>query len=154
VAACVGCDQGTKAIATARLRNAEPRRLLGGTLELHHAENTGGFLGLGDRLPPPLRRALFVGGVGVLLVILLRFALTDRSGSWLRLAAIACLLGGGAGNLVDRIALGHVRDFAILHAGPLHTGIFNLADVAVTVGCAMLALSGKRGPAPQETRHV
>jgi len=150
----VGCDQGTKAIATAHLRNAEPRRLLGGTLELYHAENVGGFLGLGDRLPPPLRRAIFVGGVGALLVILLRLALADRTGSWVRLAAVASILGGGAGNLVDRVALGHVRDFAVLHAGPLHTGVFNLADVAVMAGCVMLAFGGgRRAPDAREHRH-
>ena len=42
---------------------------------------------------------------------------------------------GGAGNLIDRVFRdGHVVDYLVVNVGPLHTGVFNLADIAITLG--------------------
>ena len=49
-------------------------------------------------------------------------------------AAVAAIVGGGIGNLVDRVQLGAVRDFLNVGIGSLRTGIFNLADMAITFG--------------------
>jgi signal peptidase II len=57
---------------------------------------------------------------------------------------VACIVGGGAGNVLDRLASGHVRDFAVLHVGPLTTGIFNVADVTITLGCGVLVILSSR----------
>ena len=52
------------------------------------------------------------------------------------------MIGGGAGNLIDRLRFGgRVTDFIYLAAGPLHTGVFNIADMAITGGVLWLALS-------------
>jgi len=143
---CVGCDLAAKSLAETALRGESPRLLLGGALELRYAENTGGFLSLGARLPVPLRSVAFVVvAAGALLGIAI-VAVRDASPALPRVLAVACILGGGAGNLVDRLAFGHVRDFAVLHVGPLGTGIFNVADVAVTLGCgALVVLSWRSG---------
>ena len=139
---CVGCDLAAKSLAETALRGESPRLLLGGALELRYAENTGGFLSLGARLPVPLRSVAFVV---VAARALLGIAIV-ASPALPRVLAVACILGGGAGNLVDRLAFGHVRDFAVLHVGPLGTGIFNVADVAVTLGCgALVVLSWRSG---------
>ncbi len=52
------------------------------------------------------------------------------------------IIGGGIGNLIDRIMRdGRVTDFIYLEAGPLHTGIFNVADMAITIGVMWLLVS-------------
>lgn len=55
--------------------------------------------------------------------------------------ASALIIGGGIGNLIDRISSGFARDFVVLSFGPIRTGIFNVADVAVTVGALLLIAS-------------
>ena len=54
----------------------------------------------------------------------------------------ACLvLAGGASNWVDRLARGSVVDFMNVGVGPLRTGVFNVADVAIMIGVSMLVLA-------------
>jgi signal peptidase II len=129
-------DQWTKAIARAALMGRMPRHF--GVLTLLFAENRGAFLSLGSNLPPGVRAALFDGLVAVALiaatVVLFRRRRDD--------IALAVIVGGGAGNLADRIRLGgRVTDFLYLAAGPLHTGVFNVADMAITAGVLWLIVA-------------
>lgn len=62
--------------------------------------------------------------------------------------ALGLIVGGALGNVIDRIALGHVIDFLDFHIGAYHWPAFNLADSAITVGAAIVlygALIGGRG---------
>jgi signal peptidase II len=149
VLGCIGCDQATKSLATAALQGKTPRFLLGDVLELRYAENTGGFLSLGARLSAPVRNLVFVVAVSVLLAGLAVFVLRDRSLVFPQLLAAAFIIAGGFSNLIDRIALGYVRDFAVLRFGPLRTGVFNLADVAVTLGCIAFVVWGWHSSRPR-----
>ena len=143
LATAVGCDQATKRLARQSLADAPPISLLAGALRFEYAENAGGFLSLGADLPVRLRFFLFVPLVGAILAGSL--ALAPRSTSALQLWGLSLLAGGGAGNLIDRIAHdGRVVDFINLGLGPLRTGVFNLADVAVTTGVVLLAFAGLR----------
>jgi len=143
LALAVGCDQATKRLARQSLADAPPLSFLAGALRLEYAENAGGFLSLGAELPDRVRFFLFIPLVGVILAGSL--ALAPRSTSALQLWGLSLLAGGGAGNLIDRIAHdGRVVDFINLGLGPLRTGVFNLADVAVTTGVVLLAFSGLR----------
>jgi signal peptidase II len=131
--ATVACDHATKTVATSRLAHQEPRSLLAGIIRLEYAENTGGFLSLGADLPVRSRQVLFTAGTGVLLVCLVAAALRAR---WSRtqLIGVALLVAGGASNLIDRVLSGRVVDFLNVGIGPVRTGIFNVADVALMVG--------------------
>ena len=143
LATAVGCDQATKRLARQSLADAPPVSLLSGALRLEYAENAGGFLSLGSELPGGIRFFLFIPLVGAILAGSL--ALAPRSTSALQLWGLSLLAGGGAGNLIDRIAHdGRVVDFINLGLGPLRTGVFNLADVLVTTGVILLACSGLR----------
>jgi signal peptidase II len=57
---------------------------------------------------------------------------------------VALFVAGGASNLVDRIAHGVVIDFMNVGIGPLRTGIFNVADVAIMLGAGILMFEGYR----------
>jgi signal peptidase II len=136
----IAADQGTKALARAKLMNAEPLKY--GVLTLLHTENPGAFLSLGAELPPNLRHLIFDGLVSIGLLAAAFVLFTGRMQPGSDDVAIALIIGGGAGNLIDRFRLGgRVTDFIYLQAGPLHTGVFNVADMAITGGVLWLALS-------------
>jgi signal peptidase II len=81
--------------------------------------------------------ALIAIAVSVVLVIWLKRL--GRSDTWIAVA-LALILGGAIGNLYDRIVLGHVIDFILVHWKDHLFPAFNLADSAITVGAIMLAL--------------
>ena len=78
-------------------------------------------------------------------IALIGWLLVRHAGERLFCAGLALILGGAIGNLWDRIVLGHVVDFVLLHAGGWHFPAFNVADSAITVGAALLILDGLRG---------
>jgi len=82
--------------------------------------------------------ALIAVGVSAVLVVWLKRM--GRDDTWLAIA-LALVLGGALGNLYDRIALGHVIDFILVHwQNRWYFPAFNFADSAITVGAIMLAL--------------
>src|SRR5436309_5181116 len=120
-------------MAQARLSDAPPVSYLNGLVRLEYAENSGAFLSLGSRLPPGARFLLLEVMVGSLLAIGLALTLFSDRMRLSQKAVLALALGGGLGNLIDRVARGVVVDFVSLGIGPLRTGIFNFADVAITL---------------------
>jgi signal peptidase II len=141
----IAADQLTKAAARRSLLDAAPKRY--GVLTLLYAENTGAFLSLGANLPPRTRGLIFSGVVAIALAAGLWALITNRIGGTADSIAVAFILGGGIGNLIDRVARdGRVTDFLYLAAGPLHTGVFNVADVAITGGVIWLMLTWAFGP--------
>jgi len=142
----VGCDQATKLVARAHLPRHDAISLLGDTLRLRYIENPGAFLGLGGTLPAEVRHALLVVGVGVAVAALVLFSIVRvvRPATVLQVTALALVCGGGIGNLIDRIWRdGRVIDFLNVGVGPLRSGIFNFADVALLAGAALLLLAGR-----------
>jgi signal peptidase II len=143
--ALIGCDQITKDLARQGLADASPRMILGGLVRLTYAENPGTFMGLGAELNEGLRFAVYsASAIVVLVCIVLLFAYADRVNRLISFGS-AVLLAGAIGNLVDRFVNdGRVIDFMVVGAGPLHTGVFNVADVLIAVGL-VLFLFGFRG---------
>ena len=142
--ACVGCDQATKSLAEAYLTETEVQSFLGDTLRLQLAHNTGAFLSLGANLPEAWREGIFSTGTAALLLVLLAFTLFFKSATTLEIVAYSLFLAGGAGNLIDRVMCGYVVDFMNVGIGPLRTGIFNVADIAVTFAVFVLVAESLR----------
>lgn len=132
--ACVGCDQATKTVAESTLSGSPSISFLGDFIRFELASNPGAFLSLGAELPESVRRLIFQAVVPLTLVALC--VLAGHSGA--SVLALGLIAGGGLGNWIDRIAhSGAVTDFVSLGAGPLRTGIFNLADVFIVAGVAL-----------------
>jgi signal peptidase II len=140
VAAIITVDLVTKAIAERTLSDRETIHLLGDTVRIGYVLNAGVFLSLGHALSPRLRFWLFVVGVGGVLAMLLGLTFKDPHFRKPEVVAVAAIVGGGLGNLCDRIQLGVVRDFMNVGIGSLRTGIFNVADMAITFGGIALLL--------------
>lgn len=79
--------------------------------------------------------------LAIVIIVVLVVWLRRLAAGQVRLATgLALILGGAAGNLIDRLAYGHVIDFIDLYYGSWHWPTFNIADSAITVGAALLLL--------------
>jgi signal peptidase II len=132
-------DQASKAWAVRRLKTGEVVRVFEGLLHFSYAENPGiafGRLQEGGEFGRWMLSAL--AGLAVV-GLLLYFFRTSRTDDRL-LGALALLLAGVAGNLTDRVRLGHVVDFIDVFIGSYQWPTFNVADAAICTGAALLAL--------------
>ena len=150
VGSTIGCDRVTKHVATTLLAGVSARSYLADTVRLEYVENAGGFLGLGADWPDAVRMTLFTTGTGLVLLVMVGLAVRLH---WhgRRLIGVWLVFAGGASNWVDRVARGSVVDFMNVGVGPLRTGIFNVADVAIMVGVAALLLDAFRTGDSQRT---
>lgn len=143
VLCCVGCDQLTKEIAKQNLKGKDILSWGQNIFRLQYAENPGAWLSLGAAWPNSVRFWVFIVlPAAVLCGLMFTGAFTNKlSRSHLELLALSLLVGGGWGNLLDRIGReGHVVDFLNLGIGSLRTGIFNVADVLIMIGVGGLLL--------------
>jgi signal peptidase II len=135
----IGCDHATKAAATALLESDSVVSLAGGAVRLELAHNPGAMLSLGADLPAAVRIPVLLVLVPLALLAAALVALRSTSSRTLSLFAGALLAGGGLSNWIDRLVHdGLVIDFVSLGIGPVRTGIFNVADVAVVMGALLL----------------
>ena len=82
----------------------------------------------------------FFTGLGSVAALLMIWMLTQHAGQRLFGFAIACVLGGAVGNVIDRVLYGYVVDFLDFHYAGIHFPAFNVADSAITLGAACLIL--------------
>jgi signal peptidase II len=139
----IGCDRATKHVAATALAGAPIQSFLAGTVQLQYAENAGGFLSVGANLPPAARTAVFTIGTGLVLIALVATGIRMRVSGW-RLVGLTLFLAGGASNWFDRATRGSVVDFISVGLGPLRTGIFNVADVAILLGVTLVMIEEVR----------
>lgn len=134
----IGCDQLSKNIVRKTVEYQEHIALISDSFILTKVENKGAMMGLGADLSPMLKIILLQGvPIIVLLILLFRILQKPKMNSAL-VFAFACVIGGGIGNLIDRIAHGQVTDFFHIDLGFVKTGIFNMADVSVTMGVLLI----------------
>lgn len=145
VVACVGCDQTTKIYAERYLPDSRLIRFLGDTVRLQVAHNDGAFLSLGAKASKHWRDAVLRVGIAAFLICLALYAVLRSQSHALSTLALALMIAGGTSNLIDRyVNDGYVVDFINIGLGPLRTGIFNVADVALMAGLAIWMVQGWR----------
>jgi len=141
----VGCDQATKRIAMNALKPTAGYTYLGDTFRLQYAENRGAFLSLGASLPEDARFVMLTVSVGLLLIGLLGYSLWSNKLTPVQVSGYALIVGGGLSNWVDRaLHHGSVVDFMNMGIGPLRTGVFNVADLAIMGGIGVLLVASWR----------
>jgi signal peptidase II len=127
-------DQGTKALVEGSMRPGESVTVIPGFLSITHIRNDGGAFGiLGGS-----QSVLLVGSVIAVVIVL--WMLLSGQASRLTILGCGLILGGAAGNLLDRLTTGEVTDF--VHFSFWY--VFNAADAAITVGVAALLISALR----------
>jgi signal peptidase II len=143
VAGTVGCDGVTKRLAAENLAGLPVQSFLADTIRLSYTENTGGFLSLGETLPEWARTTLFTVATGALLLLLVVVAWRSGWRRW-RAVALSLFIAGGVSNWIDRLVDGKVVDFLNVGIGGVRTGVFNVADIAITVGAALFLFAESR----------
>ncbi len=151
-AVVVALDRWTKAWASARLPFGQPVPVVGDYLRFTYTRNSGVAFGLGQGTHFPY----YIFSLIAIAVILWMFwrgrggtgEAAGGAGTWTRAArrfALALILGGAVGNLVDRVSIsGEVVDFIEVGIPQWHWPVFNVADSAVTVGVILFALTWVR----------
>jgi signal peptidase II len=144
-------DQLTKTWALDRLEPARPVVVVPDFFHLTLVMNPGVAFGMFAGVPPEWRW-LVMGLSLVALVLLCSLAMRIvPGGGWLGTVAIGLVLGGAAGNLLDRWRLGAVVDFIDVFWKSYHWPAFNVADSAITVGVVLLGVQlafAREQPAP------
>jgi len=134
----VGCDQISKSIVRKEIGYYENIKVYVDNITLTKVENTGAFLSMGSVLPQFLKFALLIILPAIVLLMGLYFIMTKARLSRLTIIGAAFVIGGGIGNLYDRIRFGSVTDFLHIDFIIFQTGVFNLADVSIMVGMGMI----------------
>jgi signal peptidase II len=133
-------DQLVKALVRSRLTLHESVTVIPGFFDLTRVHNTGAAYGFLNGVDFPFKTALLACvalaaliGLGVYAAALDRKQLLTRAG-------LTLVIGGAAGNLIDRVTAGYVLDFVDLYRGDWHFWAFNVADSAITIGVVLMIL--------------
>jgi len=141
VLANAGCDQISKNVAREQLDYYETVNVIGEHLILTKIENTGAFLSAGDSLDSSVK-FLFLSILPLIALCYgIYYLLTHSQLPRLLVLGICFVIGGGLGNLYDRIIFGSVTDFLHIDFFVIKTGIFNLADVSIMIGMIMIIIN-------------
>ena len=143
IGATIGCDRVTKHVAATTLSETSSRSFLADTFRLETLRIRARSWVSVPTGRSPVRTAVFGVGNGLLLLGVAVVAMRSR---WPRrsLVGVAFFVAGGASNLLDRITSGMAIDFMNVGIGPLRTGIFNVADMAIMLGASIFVLEGYR----------
>ncbi|MDT3402593.1 signal peptidase II [Mucilaginibacter terrae] len=147
----IGCDQVSKNVVRHNVQYNEQISLIDGFFTLTKVENTGAFLSLGNELPHIAKMILL--NIFPLLTMLaaIVFVIKYAKKSKLLLVGVCFIVGGGIGNLYDRVLHGSVTDFMHMNFGIFQTGVFNMADVSIMIGafvCAYYSYFSRSFPQP------
>ena len=129
-------DQVTKYLVNANLAPYASVTLIENFFYLSHVRNPGGAFGVLSWMSPNVFVVVSALAIGVVFIF---FASLEKS-QRLAAVALALILGGAVGNLVDRVRLGQVIDFIDIHWHSLKWPAFNVADSAITIGVLLLII--------------
>lgn len=132
-------DQSSKAWAVRRLRLGDDINLIPGFLNFAYAQNTGVAFSMLDDHGATGRWGLSIVAMVAGVLVVYFFWRTPRTDDRI-LGALALLLAGIVGNVVDRMRLGFVVDFIDVQFGSWHYPTFNVADMAIVCGAGILIL--------------
>jgi len=138
--AVVALDQITKWLVRTRVPLHESVGVIPGLLDITHVRNTGAAYGFLDSVDFP-GKAIVIALVALAALIgIAVYAATLTGRHLLPRLGVALIIGGAAGNLVDRLVIGSVVDFVDVYRGSWHFWAFNVADSAITVGVVLMIL--------------
>jgi signal peptidase II len=149
-AAIVAADQLTKLWIDRSFELHQSRVLIDGLLRLTYVQNHGAAFGLLADAGLPNQALIFTLVSLVALGAIAVYAWRLPSGQRLAQHALACVMGGAVGNLIDRARHGYVIDFVDVHWGLHHWPAFNVADSAISVGVALLVLDVALAPRSED----
>ena len=142
-------DRWTKAWIQSRFDLSESATVIDGFFNITYVRNTGVAFGIFSSISSPAKTLLLSVFTAFAAVIVIAYSVRNPAGHRLLQVALALILGGALGNLYDRLAYGYVVDFLEFYIRTYHWPAFNVADSAITIGVALLALEIIRNESPR-----
>ena len=133
-------DQVTKALVVSAFALHGGSEVIPGFFDLTRVHNAGAAFGMMNTMEFPFKTALLALVATVALAGLAAYAMMLPASQRLARLGLAMIVGGAAGNLIDRIRQGYVVDFIDFYWRDWHFWAFNVADAAITVGVALMIL--------------
>lgn len=127
-------DQTSKYLARHNIHDKEIIHLITDVILLNKAENSGAAMGIGSNLPSTIKTIYFQILPFIFLLYLTRMLINSHEFSKLTIIGVSFSIGGGFGNICDRLIHGSVTDFVTLNIGIFKESIFNIADVSIVIG--------------------
>ena len=140
----IASDQISKVWVRNNFESYIEKSIIGDVFTLIKVENTGAFLGMGSELPETLRILLLIVLPIIVLIAITIYTYILEKDTMYKTTTIgfSLIIGGGVGNIFDRVVYGSVTDFLYLDFGGIFkTGIFNIADLSVTIGMILILIS-------------
>lgn len=139
VAAVVAAlDQAAKALALFLLEKGQEVAVIPGFFNLTLHFNPGAAFGLLANVADGQRQLVLAATTLVALACVIYLLIKDYLGDSYGQAALAMIMGGAVGNIIDRLRLGEVVDFLDFYIAQYHWPAFNLADSSICIGVAVL----------------
>jgi len=136
----VAADQVAKALVRSTLALGEGIEVIPGFFSLTRVHNYGAAFGVLNAVALPYKSVMLSLVSCAALVGVAWYATTLPAWQWLARLGLACIVGGAAGNLIDRVTAGYVVDFVDVYWRGWHFWAFNVADAAITIGVALMLL--------------
>jgi signal peptidase II len=140
VALNIGCDQLSKKVVRQEVSYTDNIKVFTDRITLMKVENSGAFLSVGTAMPEAVKFILLTLLPILILGAAMYGLLVKTRIPKLAVIGTSFLIGGGLGNLLDRLRYGSVTDFLHIDFGIFQTGVFNLADVSIMIGISMILL--------------
>jgi signal peptidase II len=133
-------DQATKAWIISAVRLYDSFAVIGGFFNVTHVRNPGAAFGFLAAAPPLFRYIFFIAVTLAAILLILHYLRASRIEEPSLVWALALILSGAVGNLIDRVRFGEVVDFLDVYIGAHHWPAFNVADSAISIGAAILIM--------------
>jgi len=137
-------DQATKLFVQGHMALYESIAIVPNYLDITYALNPGAAFSMLADAPAWVRKA-FLLSMAIAAIIVLTVLIVKSERVSINSVAFALILGGAAGNLIDRAIRGRVIDFMRAHYYDLNYPVFNVADSAITIGVALIVLASLFG---------
>lgn len=140
----IGCDQISKQVVRKHVGFYEHISVIQDYFTITYVENTGAFLSIGSNLPNTFKILILSVIPLIALMFGVFYILVKRNLTLLSSLALSFAIGGGIGNIYDRLVHGSVTDFMHINFGFFQTGIFNMADVSIMTGMFIFLVQSLR----------
>jgi signal peptidase II len=134
----VSCDQLSKKMVRNKLDSNERIQVINDNLILTKVENSGAAYSFGSNWNPIIKGIILKIIPAIVLLVLLVMTLLRTEYPKIVMIGFTFVIGGGIGNVFDRIVYGSVTDFLYIDLGFFATEIFNMADVSIVIGALII----------------
>lgn len=147
-------DQASKMIIKATMKVYQSIPVIKGFFSITHIENSGISFGIFNQGSNELKRWLLVAAVGSAMLAIFIYWIKNRTRDLLFDLSWGIILGGAAGNLVDRVLTGRVTDFLEFSYRAWSFPVFNIADTCVSVGVGLIIIHTLFTPEHKNASHT